>query len=234
MDNEIEECAWDSDFFGYKVGKAFLWKNSSLPALLQSASAAAYRLVYLYTTPQTQLQSPPPVTSLVRVARQIQYVYALQALADTPSSHPSIQLYTAKEANQALIALSLSSGMYSRFKKDTNFPEGTFERLYTHWIEQAVRTQTVFVYKQEEAIKGLLTLKLTRDKAIIDLLAVHQTARNQGVATQLILKAFQETYRQGYAQIHVTTQAANVAACRLYEKVGFRVAKETAIYHLWL
>ncbi|MEM9981421.1 MAG: GNAT family N-acetyltransferase [Bacteroidota bacterium] len=234
MGSEIEECVWDSDFFGYKVGKAFLLEESSLPTLLQSASTAAYRLIYLYTTPQTQLQSLTPATSLVRVARQIQYVYALQTLADTPSTHPSIQLYTTKEANQALIALSLSSGRYSRFKQDVNFQQGTFERLYSHWIEQAVQTQTVFVDKQAEEIKGMLTLKLTRDQATIDLLAVHQTARKQGVATQLISKVFQETYRQGYGQIHVTTQAANVAACRLYEKVGFRVAKETAIYHLWL
>ncbi len=133
--------------------------------------------------------------------------------------------------------LSLQSGIYSRFHRDSNFGSHVYEELYTEWIEKSITKElarSVFVFGTVENALGMLTLGIKYERADIGLLAVDESARGKGVGQRLLELAKQRTCEWGFNALQVVTQKENKPACRFYERNGFHQDKLEFIYHLWL
>ena len=149
----------------------------------------------------------------------------------------SIKRWLSSDVSEDLVSLALTSGKYSRFRIDPKFTDGSFERLYTKWIEQSVNktiATDVFCYMIDNCPRGLLTLDLKPGNSVIGLISVDERFHHKGIGTALIQHAISYVYEYGGTSISVATQMDNVAACQFYTKCGFSIESVNSIWHWWL
>ncbi|MCG6533248.1 MAG: GNAT family N-acetyltransferase, partial [Syntrophales bacterium LBB04] len=68
----------------------------------------------------------------------------------------------------------------------------------------------------------------------IGLFAVDAAMRRKNLGVSLVHTAQEWAHRRGLKSAQVVTQEKNVAACRLYEKCGYRIDKVEFFYHFWI
>ena len=226
----IEQLNWDSHFFGIKIGKVRLDNPTfaELNLIKNKASKDSYLLLYLIADEAIEV---PSFVSLVDIKKTYQRTTSLIQL------NAPIAVYNADSPSPALIALALASGSHSRFKIDTHFPTGSFERLYKEWIVKSVNKQIAdytFVYSMEATIAGFVTLKLEGSHGSIGLLAVDEVYRGRGIGSALVHYVLNFLHENNVNSCTVATQAHNSEACRLYERCGFEIESSQYYYHLWL
>ncbi|MBC6990715.1 GNAT family N-acetyltransferase [Hymenobacter sp. BT491] len=239
----IRPLAWDSEFLGFLVGRMHGTQvaRQELEQLLAVARQQGYRLLYYSVAPDDdESAASASALGLLLADRKATFVQDIDCEIDTlfpPAIEPVSTIST------DVVALALQSGAFSRFRRDPSFAAGTYERLYTRWIEQSVageRAREVLVYRQADAVCGLITLSpLTAASApnscvSIDLLAVDAKVRRQSIGTQLLVAARQRAQVWGYGRLHVVTQLDNEAACRFYEYEGFHLEQVEHVYHVWM
>jgi len=143
-----------------------------------------------------------------------------------------------KGVTDDLLYLALVSGKYSRFKLDDGFPQGSFERLYSCWIEQSVNhtlATDVFCYMVDDIPRGLVTLDNNNGIGTIGLVSIHEGFQHRGIGSSMMRHVIHYlTRRQHGKKLSVATQLDNIPACRLYEKSGFVVESVMDYYHWWL
>lgn len=228
----IEYLEWDSLFFGLRIAKATISSQEEFDELKDNIEAlkAEYDLIYLFAKCGLVNQSP----NVNLVDRKI--IYSIKILGPCYFDSHIVE-YDKTIVSSDLLNLALGSGVYSRFKKDTNLPDNAYERLYTRWIEQSVDHQIateVFCYMVDEKPQGLLTLDRKLAKADIGLVATSPLYQGQGIGNAMLKHAMHFMFLKGYNILNVVTQFDNKAACHLYEKAGFTVKSSTDIYHWWL
>jgi peptide alpha-N-acetyltransferase len=64
------------------------------------------------------------------------------------------------------------------------------------------------------------------------MLAVSSASRKNGIATSLVQKTIEEMERRGADEVVLETEESNVAAMRLYERLGFLRSKKLNRYYL--
>ncbi len=88
----------------------------------------------------------------------------------------------------------------------------------------AAPTVTFVAFADERHIGRIDLSKHWSGFAFIDDLVVDRTMRRAGVATALLQQATQWVQAQALPGLMAETQNNNVAACRLYERCGFRLS----------
>jgi len=237
---------WDSDFFRIKTGRIdfSIDKDTRLDLIkkLLALKSKDYKLVYCFSDKALPFDLHNISWNGYLVDQKVLYQYSIDPI-DVKREFElnpkySIVPYSLASANNQLFDLSIQSGEYSRFNKDKKLPLGSFQNLYKEWINNAVNgsvSDKVFVaIDRMNKEKGLITLKLAADATEIGLLGVDQSARGQGIASALIKKAKGEAFLNGNIYLNVTTQLANIPACRLYEKASFTQQTVTYVYHFWI
>lgn len=228
----IERLIWDSEFFGMEVGKLCLTAAEDPVKLKYSLVNSSFDVVYLmFDQPEgeqiSQLESLAPLYD-----RKVTFRKKIVPSA-TPRTHDVI-LYE-KPVNDRLLQLTLMSGEYSRFYLDPKF-RPYFEKLYTEWIRKSLSGEiadAVYVTPSNDGLAGFITLSKKQSTGQIGLIAVHPDVRGQGVASSLMHCADDWYVQKGCDEAIVITQRDNWPACRLYEKSGYRLFSETAIFHWW-
>ena len=227
----IEILDWDSGFFGYKVARARTGLSTAdIPLLLQELDTAKVKLAYYFS--DDQIIFPDNNSFEVKlVDKKLTYLKQVQSF----ETCEFISTYHSEDIPEELLNLSLESGHCSRFNVDENIGRQKFEELYRQWIRASLTGQLnykVLVYKREGNIAGFVTIGNKGDFADIGLIAVDERYRGQGIGKYLVQAA--ENYcNDSLVKIQVVTQAANKAACRLYEKCGFEIGSTEFVYHLW-
>lgn len=230
---------WDSAFLGFPTGR-IAGLGLSVSAIEQAVAQArqeGYRLLYIFLRPEEPavLAAAQRLGATVVDDKQV-FVADAGGVAARPANMYPV---TSPEVTPELLALTLQSGAYSRFRLDPNFAPDVFERLYTHWIGNTLRNapiEQVLLYRAGPSTPavGLLTLERQADNLTMGLLAVDRNSRRQGIGQQFIAAAKWEARAAGYSIVKLTTQGANLAACRLYEQCGFRLVQRQYVLHLWL
>jgi len=136
--------------------------------------------------------------------------------------------------------LSLAAGVYSRFHCDPRFPRDKFEELYRIWIERSVRRELADVVlvardatEPTSGLLGMVTVSAAEAAGSIGLIAVAEMARGRGVGRRLIEAAHVWMRQCDAVEGRVVTQRANLPACRLYERAGYRLSTVEHYYHFW-
>lgn len=232
MTTEIESLVWDTEFFGYEIGKVTIKNPRVFNIEKLKAEAVGYRLIYIFS------ESELPHSSLKLVDKKIVFSQKIDSRAIPSSSQNRIQSFDKEIHNiNELIALGLKSGVYSRFNGDPNFVNNEYERLYGEWVRNSVNGKLAFdilVSLKSQEIFGFTTIsRKSKDLADIGLVAVDEKARGKGIGTSLIKMAILRAQQNNFKKIQVVTQLDNVPAVNLYQKTNFGIEKVTNIYHYW-
>lgn len=229
---EIIPLPWDSEFFGMRIAKTSVASREDIAALSRQEGDLRnhYDLIYLFSEPDLDI----PFDGARLVDRKA--VFSSVDLGQAEAC-PAVVRWDSHETPDSLISLALVSGKYSRFKTDPRFPVGSYERLYTRWIEQSVNgaiATDVFCYMGEDRPRGLLTLDRHDENNVIGLVAVDENCQHQGIGTALIKHAVSYVHEHRGNRLSVATQFDNGPACRLYSRCGFSLESVTKIWHWWL
>ncbi len=229
---EVTPLAWDSSFFGLRIGKAVLSSENDAEARMRRESRLRemFDLIYVFSNQDVFSLDP----AILHANKKVNYKKLLDG---TDASHPSVKEWDSRTTTQDLVDLALESGKYSRFKRDQRFPIGSFERLYSKWIEQSVShviATHVFCYFVEDKPRGLVTLDIRGNAGDIGLVAVDKNFQHRHIGSALLHHACQFAYQQGIDTITVPTQFTNRPACLFYESLGFSIDSIINVWHWWL
>jgi dTDP-4-amino-4,6-dideoxy-D-galactose acyltransferase len=183
----------------------------------------------------------------VLVDRKATFNRSLQPTRADDDSGGSIQFliepYAAPSVSADLYELAISAGIYSRFQIDRHFSTEKFEAMYRCWIERSVNGELADVvlvasdveYEKaaDKRVAGMITLSESSGVGSIGLIAVAAAFRGRAIATALIHAAHQWMRARGACEAKVVTQLANLPACRLYERCGYRLSQLQHYYHFW-
>lgn len=92
-------------------------------------------------------------------------------------------------------------------------------------IEQTLSSPSVFFYPfydQTVLVAYLLAQQMLDDVEILQL-SVHPQYLRQGIATKLLNQLLQDAKKKKTVRILLEVRVSNVAACALYQKVGFEI-----------
>jgi dTDP-4-amino-4,6-dideoxy-D-galactose acyltransferase len=223
----IEKVSWDSDFFGYTVGKVNFTSDEDFTTFLK-IDKNAFRLIYIFS--QNELELVDEDTK--KVDTKLTYTKIIEnKTINAPNI--SIKEVTIKEENfEPILQLAYLSGKYSRFKLDENFKNEEFKKLYKVWITNS-KQKKIIVKCKNESILGFVLYSIDKDKAIIELISVSENAQGQGIASELIREIEKIGQENKCNTLEVVTQGINLPATNLYKKNNFNISNSILIYHYW-
>ncbi|CAN5805591.1 dTDP-4-amino-4,6-dideoxy-D-galactose acyltransferase [soil metagenome] len=239
MNNSLEILEWDSSFFGYPVAKitASAITAGELKLLIATAKQRELKLIYIFTNPSDVIAADAAkACSAKLVDQKITFHRKIEAL-NIPETDTHIKEFESAIPSEQLINLSMQSGLYSRYKIDTNFKKREFERMYLAWIENSVNKKIAdhtFVYEENGKELGFVTLKARNNHGQIGLIAVDEKSRGKAIGKKLITAVVNCLAEKKIPELDVATQVDNEDACNFYKKTGFSESKAENIYHIWL
>jgi len=220
----IEPLAWDSEFFGRKIGALTrVWTGPSVASDLASARAEGY----------DYLVSRPPVEDAAAIRTLEAAGFYLTDLGVTWAS--DVRRYldasngasapSARHATEADLPWLQQSASHlfplSRFYHDPFYSKEEADRLHETWLANSVRG------KAADAVllipsSGFVTCKLAKDGAgEIVLIGVVYGARRRGTGRALMTAALEWFRSTGVVMVRVKTQVKNLQAMNFYRQLGF-------------
>jgi dTDP-4-amino-4,6-dideoxy-D-galactose acyltransferase len=240
----LEPLPWDSQHFGFHVARIKepgLGEHELRQALF-FARRTKNRLVYWAANPRIEVpQSILGEFHGLLVDRKVTFRKTLPTSEPDSDSWMSCRIaeHPKSEPSFDVVRLAVSAGAYSRFRLDPRVHEESFRRLYETWILRSVLGEladAVLVAGRGSNLDdpvGLITVSLIGEQGSIGLIAVDESARGQGVGSQMIHAAHRWLLGRGARNVEVVTQLDNHKACRLYEKCGYTHAELQHVYHFW-
>jgi ribosomal protein S18 acetylase RimI-like enzyme len=139
---------------------------------------------------------------------------------------------------EAVVGIAATAFRYSRFHLDPAVSRTVADRIKADWIESyfaGTRGEHLLVALENGSPAGFLAVIASAEDGralrTIDLIAVAEAARGQGLARALT-GAFVAESAAVCDEVRVGTQAANVPATRLYESLGFSLVRAEYALHL--
>lgn len=231
-----EPLPWDTACFGFPTAR--LRSGLSPEALgkaVASLRAAGRELAYWTTLPEDEAGcAAAAALGGTRVDERL--TYWLELMPAGASGRGRAVEAPGRGWDAALEELALQAGMHSRFRVDARFPPDCFQALYREWMRKSLsgeRADAVLAVPGSELPEGVVTLATREGEGSIGLIAVVPERRGRGFGSELMHAASAWFRDRNCARAAVVTQAANAAACALYERHGYRVARRELIFHFW-
>lgn len=220
---------WDTNFFGYRVGKIVITGKNSLDLTRLKDNFSHFKLIYIFSDYEL-----PPKKELKLVDVKIMF----SKVCEFQKFDNEITEFNSKSHSyDQLLNLTYLSGSYSRYRLDENFKHDEFRKLYKEWLDKSIDNiiaEKVFIKKCKDEISGFITLGINNlNIANIGLIAVNPNYQGRNIGSNLIKACENYALRNGCEIIEVPTQKNNEAAMKLYEKNDFEVKNVQYIYHLW-
>ncbi len=231
---------WDSSFFGFPIAiiqKEVLTEEELTDALSQLKKQGVKCVYWPASALHPELISLAGKQNGKWVDTKIIYSRNLAGFTFNYAEKLYINPYPSSEPDEALIALAIASGYYSRFKKDEQFGIENFRKLYSQWITDSVNkkiAREVFVSRYQNDLTGFISVGEKNDTGVIGLVAINEKYRGVGIGNMLMEYTLSWFNKNGFSKVEVATQKENKAACSLYEKFGFKPEKAFHYFHFWL
>lgn len=234
--NGINFLQWDSDFFGFPIGKLEINQPiSNWHHILDLLDDSQFDLVYCFVP--DYLMSAEDFLQKVPFAKWVDgKTTYLKPCIHSNNFVFNSNIHSARGITYSIKQIAIQTGVYSRFNTDKNFPEHCCTDLYLEWIKKSIDrsiADEVLVFLENNEASGLVTIGQKNGRADIGLVGVDQRSRGKGIANLLVLHAEQYAASKNFKEIQVVTQEQNIAARKLYEKCGFKVESIVNIFHIW-
>ena len=231
----------DSEVFGFPVAKIIPDRLSSgeLGEVIRGLTGKEVRLAYWASDPHDEeSQRAAALHHGFLADRKVTFVIDLgQGPGHQEASDWDIKEYTENLPSANMERLAIQVGRRSRFGADPRITEDKLIDMYTRWIRNSVSRKiadAVFVAHQSAKVVGMVTVGRKNERGDIGLMAVDPDVRGENLGSALVSTAQDWARRKGFGFAQVVTQGDNVAACRLYEKCGYRIDRVEFFYHFWI
>ena len=233
MTEAFQVLPFDSELFGFPVAR--LEPGADPAVSIEALRARRIRLAYAFAPWEDgEMRARLEAAGAALVDHKIRF---RKELRDLPAEPTGVEAWKGSDCAPELEALALASGHQSRFFTDPRVPRHVFPELYLAWIRRSVSHEIadeVLVIQEGGAPVGLVTLAVKAGLAEIGLVAVHESQRGKGLGRRLMAAAERAAAALDASALEVVTQGANTGACALYTASGYAVAREEAVYHLWM
>lgn len=231
----IKYLEWDSDFFKKNIGLIETDRLSyeQLKKYIKDKNDNNFDIVYLFTK-EIDEKASSFLTSLNIPLVDQKVIYSTNNISLKEPAPNNIEAYKGS-LNETLIELAVLSGHESRFNKDPRL-RPMFRKLYTKWIGKSLTGEmadVVLIAKENHKIQGFVSIKKENENSgKIGLIAVIPKLHGKGIGSQLIGATHQWYLQNKISKASVVTQLNNKGACKLYEKMGYKIETTTFVYHL--
>ena len=237
----LTHLPWDSAHFGFRIARAAPCQLDADTSrdLLRACQDQAVDCLYFLADASDQ------VTIALLQSNNFDFVDIRLTLAtrvtETPatpeSDNVSFRLGHAADLN-ALLPVAADSYRASRFYVDKRFGKAAASCMYQIWLRNCLTTDyadAVVVAELDGQPAGYVTCHLNRPagEGNIGLVGVAQSARGQGCAQGMILRAIDWFRQHGMDRCNVVTQGRNIPAQKLYQRCGFTTRSVELWFHKW-
>ncbi|MDR2346332.1 MAG: GNAT family N-acetyltransferase [Planctomycetaceae bacterium] len=245
MPYSILPVLWESKFFAFPIGRLELPADYSPKQLEESLheSHNRFRLVCI------SLDSNGPDSIPINGAQCVCFDRRLRLVKSVPHNvtglDTHVRAYTSTFCSKWLEQLAVQSGQLSRFKRDPELSPH-FERLFLTWINYSVSGEladSIWTWREGNRHVGLVTIRCIRRQinnqggierdGCIELLAVDNQYRRQGIGTHLFDACDFWCSSLDMKNVTLTTQLENEQTIKLCEKIGYKHAGKSTVYHYW-
>ena len=232
---DVERLPWDSDFFGFEVGRVIVSKDDVLDAgkLRKAIEGLNVELAYVFLPGEVDAGQECHREVLVSMSgklvdHKVTFVKRLVARAGEPTD-----VVSATSLTPEIESLAYGSGWCSRFAAEDRL-RPFFCPMYKRWLQNDFRDGKVFVRLSGEGKPiGLTTVSVRNGIGCVGLMAVDAGHCRKGVATALLHAAEEWLLRQGVCECRVVTQHDNIAGMALYSRCGYEVRTRYEVWHVW-
>jgi dTDP-4-amino-4,6-dideoxy-D-galactose acyltransferase len=246
-----ELLPWDSEFFGFPIGRVTQPKASdSLADALARADAEGVRCLYYLVSAddpaalhEALRHGFQPYDIRVELERQLigpgePSAPAPSASSSAPASPPSdpVAVREAELADEPVLAeLAMQTITATRFTLDHHFPRERIPHLYAAWVRRGLRSAAARRVLIADPAAGFLVCGLAHEDSIgsIELVGVASQFARRGIGPVLMHKAHAIMREAGCHDARVVTQGRNIAAQRLYQGLGYRTRAVAWWLHRW-
>ncbi len=234
----IEPLSWDSEFFGFRIGRAYprQFRPSDLP---QGARQAGYRCLYLScgisdggALKEAAKAGFAPID--VRVTLKAHLTPPTSEL--TERSAIDIGPYRPEDMPH-LIAIAHDLSAYSRFNLDPGFDEDAARRLYGRRIQDscAGRAEITLVARRDGLPMGFATCTAAgATSGALEMVGVRDSAAGTGIGSALVRAALHHHQQAGRPSAVVSVQGRNPRALNFYQRNGFQIREMELVFHCWI
>ena len=145
------------------------------------------------------------------------------------------------EEKDYITEIASKSFLYSRFHQDPNISKNKASKIKSEWIKNffnGKRGDKLFVAvseKNSEVIGFILLIEkenflLKTKDIVIDLISVNAKFKQNGIGLALI-KYAANYYKSATKKFRAGTQAVNIPANRLYQKLSFKLYETSYVFH---
>lgn len=240
----VEKLPWDSEHFGFAVGRLVARRLDLQGArrAIELATEARLRCLYFLADAQDPTTAHAATQHDFRlVDLRIELERRSQPPPAASSADRSIRPWREDDV-ASLRGLARRSHGDSRFYFDPGFSTEDCDRLYDRWIGAACRGRAdeVLVAELDGDPVGYLAGQVMEAGKVgggsvgdIDLIAVDQNARGRGLGSGLVAAWLDWLASRGIKECRVVTQARNLVALRFYQQQDFLPRSCAAWYHRW-
>ena len=224
----IEKVNWDSDFFGYSIGKVNLNTKEDYYSFLE-INKKEHRLIYVFSKNELEIENQ----SFKKVDDKLTYIKFIENINKTNINDSIKKVELNKNNFDSILQLAYLSGKYSRFNMDENFKNDEYKRMYKIWITNTNQNKNIIVKYSNSDILGFVLYSIKGSTINIELISVAEKTQGQGIGTELIKEIEQIGIKNHCNKIEVVTQGVNLPAIGLYTKNNFNLVNSVLIYHYW-
>jgi len=232
--NPIERLFWDSEFFGFGIGRVASARltHEDASACMARARETGLRCLYFLA------DAGDPDSWRAAIGAGFDPIDVRIELDRTLPDVASTSLdFTIAVADDVPSLLEVARGAFrqSRFFRDGRFPAGKAEELFAVWVRRGVSADDGFtVLGSGAATRGaFVSARAAAGEGRIELFAVAPELRGRGIGPRLLDAGMSELVRRGARRVSVVTQGSNGAALRTYERAGFRTRSVGLWFHGW-
>lgn len=230
-----ETLRWDSEFFGFPIGRINEGGTAQqLARVLARADADGIRCLYDLV----------PVDDLPRLHEALRHGFEpydirieFERSLDAQATHPANEEIREADPSDedALADLAAQTIEATRFALDPHFPRDRIPLLYAEWVKRGIQTRPARRVFVAEPMAGFVVCGFGAAEAVgsIELIGVAARFERQGIGRLLMSQAHASMIEAGCDRARVVTQARNLRAQGLYQAVGYRTRAVAWWLHRW-
>jgi dTDP-4-amino-4,6-dideoxy-D-galactose acyltransferase len=242
MSAVCELLEWDTQFFGVRVARIAGHHLDDAGARHALNWCAAERIDCLYFLANAEsAESVAAAEAHGFGLKDVRLTYQRRldpALADGVPELPAGVVLRPSRLDDCAALEVIAEGGYtdSRFYFDRRFPRAAADELYRVWVRQSVAGQAdvVLVLEYQGRAVGFITCHLLGERTgQCRLGGLDAELRGRGLGQQMYEGALRWFAARGVETVVYVTQARNIRAQRLFQRLGFLSHSTQLWYHKW-
>jgi dTDP-4-amino-4,6-dideoxy-D-galactose acyltransferase len=234
----VEFLPWDTEFFGFRIGRVKTERMLVHDLSDISDFVTFEKIDCVYFLSDMQCTTTPHIAAsgeFYVVDVRVEMELDPNRTKRTKTKKVPIRTATTDDTD-ALAKIARIAHTDSRFFHDRNFPRERCADFYETWLRKSIDgwANATLVADHQGVPSGYITCHLDPSNiGRIGLIGVDENARGQGLGGALVESAIDWLTKNGVQKITVVTQGRNAVAQRLYQKAGFLTANTKVWHHQW-